>query len=290
MRALKIYVIKPSGMCQGVRRAISLARHSLQEYNNVYCLGELIHNEWVIKQLCEEGIKFVNSLAEIEFSSDNAFLIRSHGIEPKLKEKLQDITIVDATCPIVKGIQNLCQRLKEEGYIILIFGDPQHAEVKSLRAFGGENVLVLSSLDEVQKIDSDNKIALLSQSTKEYREFEMICSKLRKKNLRNFRFYNTICHDIIKRQKEVEKKAQMVDIFIIIGGRNSSNSRNLFKIAQSYCQNTFFISEPKEVKRFNLACMQSLAIASGASTPDEFVNDTIKLIRKKREVEVIYDE
>jgi 4-hydroxy-3-methylbut-2-enyl diphosphate reductase len=279
---MKIIIVKPYGMCKGVRRAIKLAHFSLAKFNKVFSLGELIHNEWVVGKLRKEGIRFVDSLNEIELNRKNAFIIRSHGMEPQLRNSLKNITIVDATCPIVKNIQKLCLELSKKNFNILVFGDKNHAEVKALQGYCYKRgVKIISSKEGIGKLKVDENTVLLSQSTKIFDDLLKIRDELIKKGLLSANFYNTICRDIQDRQKKLKKVAKRVKAMVIIGGRQSANTHNLYEIAKENCMNSCFISLPKEVNKINFDKIESLGITTGASTPDEFVLDVVRFIKKK---------
>ncbi len=280
---MKYEIVKPAGFCAGVKRAIRLARQALKKYPRVYCLGQLIHNEEVVNKLCAQGLKIVSDLSEIT-DSECAVIIRSHGCPPDIYEfaNSNGIKLVDATCPIVRRIQKLCQNSAQEGKKILIYGDKEHEEVKSLLGFSYGQAKVIENLDQARNINIDDNTILITQSTKDEQKFLEIKSILVKKGLPEGNVYNTICSDIKSRQQKVKEISKLVSVFFILGSKNSANTNNLFEIAKRNCNSCYLISKLEEVPDLNSKEIK-IGVATGASTPYNFLNLIIQKIKSCEE-------
>jgi 4-hydroxy-3-methylbut-2-enyl diphosphate reductase len=272
-------IVQPAGFCAGVKRAINLAQNALQKYPRVYCLGELIHNEDVVDNLCARGLKMVSDLDQIS-DHGGALVIRSHGCPPEVYRLVEarGITLIDATCPIVKRIQKLCQDFSNQGKRIIIFGEREHEEVKSLLGFSNGRAEVVENLIDAQSIKIDENTILISQSTKDEQLFLELKSIMVKKGLPEKNVYNTICSDIKSRQQKVKELSKRVAVFFILGSKNSANTRNLFEIARINCPHCYLISRLDEVPELDEKEIK-IGVATGASTPYNFLNSIIEKIK-----------
>lgn len=272
-------IVQPSGFCAGVKRAINLAQDALQKYPRVYCLGELIHNEDVVDNLCAQGLKMISDLNQIS-DCGGALVIRSHGCPPEVYKSVEarGIKLIDATCPIVKRIQKLCQDFSNRGKRIIIFGEREHEEVKSLLGFSDGRAEVVENLIDARSIKIDENTILISQSTKDERLFLELKSIMVKKGLPEKNVYNTICSDIKSRQQKVRELSKRVAVFFILGSKNSANTRNLFEIARGNCSRCYLISKLDEVPELDEKEIK-IGVATGASTPYNFLNSVIEKIK-----------
>ncbi len=276
-------IVRPAGFCAGVKRAISLAHYALKKYSRVYCLGELIHNEEVVNELCAQGLKVISDLSEVT-DSESAVIIRSHGCPPDIYEfaNRNGIKLVDATCPIVRRIQKLCQNSAREGKRILIYGDKEHEEVKSLLGFSYGQAKVIENLNQARDININGNTILITQSTKDEQKFLEIKTILVKNGLPESNVYNTICSDIKSRQQRVEEISRKVSVFFILGSKNSANTKNLFEIAKKNCNSCYLISRLEDVPDLNRKEIK-IGVATGASTPYNFLNLIIQKIKSCEE-------
>ncbi|MDP8233864.1 MAG: 4-hydroxy-3-methylbut-2-enyl diphosphate reductase [Candidatus Saelkia tenebricola] len=281
---MKIDVVQPCGFCAGVRRAIDLVKTALNKYEQIYCFGELIHNEQVTNDLLKEGLFVVKDLSAIKPHPSSAVVIRSHGATPLVYEFLKNnnINIIDATCPIVKRIQMLSSEFSVKGYKVLIFGDKNHEEVKSLIGFSHEKAVVINSIDDVNFDIKSEKTILISQSTKDETKLFQIRDALLKRGLLESNFYNTICSDIKTRQRSLSSLAGRVDLVLILGSKNSANTGNLYAIAREKCVKSFLVSRLIELPGKEIKQAEKIGVATGASTPYNF------LISVKREVKNLF--
>ncbi len=276
-------IVEPAGFCAGVKRAISLAEEALSKYSRVYCFGELIHNEGVVNRFREQGLIVISELTQVS-DKGAALIIRSHGCPPEVYDLVsaRNLILVEGTFPIVKRIQQLCEDFTNRGKRILIYGEKEHEEVKSLLGFGKGRAEVIENLDDARDVEVDRDTILISQSTKDEELFLRLKSIMVKKGLPEDNVYNTICMDIKSRQQKVKELSKRVSVFFILGSKNSANTRNLFEIARANCPRCYLISRLEEVPELNKREVK-IGVATGASTPYNFLNSIIEKIKSCEE-------
>ncbi len=283
---MEIIVGKTSGFCQGVSYTVKKAYEALEENEKVYCLGEIVHNERVVDNLKDRGMIFVESLAEIPKNSK--VIIRAHG-EPKntydeIKEK--ELDLLDLTCGRIRVIKNKIEENKADSFIIMI-GKKNHPETIGTISFCESGMIVEDEEDFSllkQKIikSKKEKIYVLSQTTFNEGLFNNIVERIKDE----FKEYaitinNTICNATHERQEETKQIAQETDMMIIIGGKHSSNTKELFNIAQKNCENTILIQDYKELNYENLCQnVNKVGIMAGASTAKEAIDEVVENINK----------
>jgi len=273
---MKVELAQHYGFCFGVKRAIKIAEDS----KNASTIGPLIHNNEEINRLKKDfNVDTLHTLDEVDF--DKKAIIRTHGI-PKndlkfLKEK--DVTVIDATCPFVTKPQQICEQMNKEGYEIVIFGDKNHPEVKGVASYAGKRVFMVLSADEIKNINFSNKIAVVSQTTRKLDEFLQITNYLIT-HYKEVRVFNTICNATFDNQDAAKELAKKSDIMIVIGGKNSSNTKQLHNICKEFCSDSFLIENEKEID-FNWFKNKNLCgVTAGASTPDWIIQKVIGKINK----------
>ncbi|MFW6132204.1 MAG: 4-hydroxy-3-methylbut-2-enyl diphosphate reductase [Candidatus Aminicenantaceae bacterium] len=275
---MKITVAKNSGLCYGVKRALNLAKETRnQKKGNVMTLGSLIHNPQVISDLENEGIHIADSLDELK---EGTVIIRSHGVSPAVYNLLREkkIEIVDATCPIVKKIQKLVERLANENEEIVIVGNRKHPETIGLIGFSNEKGFVVENESQIEYLSHKKKRVVLAQSTQDFYVFHKIVSVLIKKT-EELKVYNTICHFTQERQKSTSELATQVDTLFIIGGKNSSNTNKLYQISKRILQRTYFIENAEQIDNTMLKRANKIGISGGASTPPEAIQEAVNKIK-----------
>ncbi|WP_267523016.1 4-hydroxy-3-methylbut-2-enyl diphosphate reductase [Campylobacter sp. MG1] len=271
---MKIELAKSYGFCFGVRRAIKQA----EKTKNAATIGPLIHNNDEITRLKKDFN--VNTLSDIsELKDEKKVIIRTHGITKDDLQVLKDSKreIIDATCPFVKKPQEIVEKMSNEGYEIIIFGDVNHPEVKGVKSYANTNVYVVLSEKELESIKFSNKVALISQTTKKIEQFIQIANYLILK-VKEVRVFNTICDATFKNQEAVKNLAMKNDIIIIVGGKNSSNTKQLFLIAKEYCKDSYLIENEDEVCKKWFENKNNCGVSAGASTPNWIIDKVIKKI------------
>ncbi len=273
---MEIKLAKSYGFCFGVKRAIKIAENS----KNASTIGPLIHNNEEIKRLKENfNVDTLKDASEAD-NIDKA-IIRTHGITKgdlnKLKQKGTEI--IDATCPFVTKPQKICEKMSEEGYDIVIFGDKNHPEVRGVESYAKNGAKVVLSLDDVKRYAFSNKIAVVSQTTRKLDDFLEITSYLIS-NYKEVRVFNTICNATFENQDAAKELAKEADIMIVIGGKNSSNTKQLYRIAKEHCEDSFLIENENEIDFSWFQDKKLCGVTAGASTPDWIIEKIIGKISK----------
>jgi 4-hydroxy-3-methylbut-2-enyl diphosphate reductase len=267
---------KSYGFCFGVKRAVEIAENS----KNAVTLGPLIHNPLEIHRLAKNyNVKYVNSIDEID-NGINRVIVRTHGIPKndlkKLKEK--NIEIIDATCPFVKKPQEIVEKMSKEGYDIVIFGDKNHPEIKGVMSYSvHDRVFVVLNEDELKKYRLKDKIATVAQTTRKIENYLNIVDYLVKK-YKEVRVFNTICNATFENQDAVRELSKEADIMIIIGGKNSSNTKQLYNIAKENAE-SYLVESEDELKKEWFINKQICGVSAGASTPEWLVERIISKIK-----------
>ncbi|MBQ3116579.1 MAG: 4-hydroxy-3-methylbut-2-enyl diphosphate reductase [Clostridia bacterium] len=271
---MKILKGKNAGFCFGVKRAVTRAK-SLSGENN-YVLGEIIHNEAVVEDLKNRGIKTINSIDEVEIKKGDKVLIRTHGEPKSTFDKLENIgaEIIDCTCPFVKDIQKIVNEHHEKGYTIAIIGDKNHPEIKAINGWCEQKAIITEDAEVLSSIQFE-KLCVVVQTTYSVAKFENLLKNFRYSKAKTVDIFKTICYTTIERQKEAEILSKKCDAVLVVGGANSNNTQKLFNICNANCQNTFRLISPvdfdyKKIKSFN-----KIGIVLGASTPIEQFQEVV---------------
>ena len=288
---MEITVGKTAGFCYGVKRAVEGAENQLKEnQEQIYCLGEIVHNKEVIQSLQQKGIQFVD---EVE-NAKGKTIIRAHGIpeETRVKAKKLGVELIDYTCPNVLKIHEIAKEYESKGYYIFLLGSPNHPENIGTISYCGKNYQVIEKEEEIEQAihnfqdSKKDKLLIIEQTTYSLEKFEKIVEqiKLQLDLKTNLVIKNTICTATKLRQKETEEIAKKVEYMIIIGGKNSSNTKKLYEIAKQYCENTICVENQEQLPIEEVQKFQKIGIMAGASTPQISIQEIINVIRNKEEV------
>ena len=271
---MKVKLASSYGFCFGVKRAIKIA----QEHQHSATMGPLIHNQKEINRLNEDfDVGLYNTLDEVK--KDDTIIIRTHGI-PKndlasLKQK--DAKIINATCPFVTTPQQIVKKMSANNYSIVIFGDEEHPEVKGVKSYG-DDVYVVRNEKELEDITFKyEQIATVAQTTKQKENYLKIVNYLILR-YKEVRVFNTICDATFENQAATRNLSKEVDIMIVIGGKNSSNTKQLFNIAEENCQDSFLIEDEQELNISWFKNKNLCGVTAGASTPDWIIQKVIDKI------------
>ena len=275
---MKIELASNYGFCYGVKRAIDIA----EQHKNSFTYGPLIHNKDEINRLKEGyNIGLVEKIEDIE--NDNAVVIRTHGIpkEELALLKQQENKIIDATCPYVTTPQNIVEKMSNEGYSIVIFGDKAHPEIKGVVSYAAKqhDAFIVLEEEELKGLPLRSKVALVSQTTKKPEDFLKIVNALILTQ-REVRVFNTICNATFENQDAAADLAQKADVMIIIGGKHSSNTKMLHSISKKDCENSYLIENETELEAKWFKNKKLCGISAGASTPDWIVQNVINGIQE----------
>jgi len=286
---MEIIIGKTSGFCFGVKNAVDKATEEVENSSSsVYCLGELVHNKQVTNNLQEKGLIFIDDIEE----SKGKTIIRAHGIKKEIYQKAKNLNIElkDLTCPKVLKIHEIVEQHSQKGYYIFLVGISNHPETIGTYSFCRENCNIIEKSSDLQlavvKLKETNmkKVLLITQTTFSLKEFEAISEEL--KQMLNgteieLKIMNTICTSTELRQKETEKLSQEVEMMIIIGGKNSSNTRKLYEISIKNCENVISVETKDDINIDYVKQFKKIGIMAGASTPRESIDNIIELIKKE---------
>lgn len=281
-----IEIGKYAGFCGGVTNSVKKTEKALEEYKKIYCLGELVHNKQVVEKLEEKGLIVVKDLEEVEDNSN--VIIRAHGITKEVydKAKKRNINLIDLTCPKVLKIHDQVSSYRDKDYYIILVGTKTHPEVIGTISFCGDNSVVVENIDELDEIIKSinkEKVVVFAQTTYKESLFNEITSYLKEKLVdKDLVIENTICNATHLRQEECKKMAKNKDCMIIIGGKNSSNTKKLYEVSKEYCNNTYLIETVDELNKEELKNYKNIGIMAGASTPKESINDVLNLLDNMR--------
>ena len=267
---MEILLPEKIGFCFGVKRALKLALNEVEKGKKTYTLGNLIHNPQVVEDLRRRGIKSIERLSQIK---EGTLIIRSHGVGPSLIEeaKKRKLRVLNATCPYVLEVQNIVKSLSQESYTIVIIGRDTHPEVQSVMASIKEGkVFVVKNCQEAEKIPFIKKMGIVAQTTESLDNFSNIVKNLIEKG-KECRAFNTICRIIRERQEETCKLAKEAEAVIVVGGYNSSNTRQLVKLCHSLGVRTCFIEREDDLDIEEWKGVKKIALTGGTSTPKETI-------------------
>ena len=282
---MEVIVAKTAGFCFGVERAVNQVYDQIKNENGpIYTLGPIIHNEEVVRDLEEKGVKVLNSENEILTLTEGTVIIRSHGVGKHIYDmlKAQGVRIVDATCPFVKKIHRIVQEQNLQGRRVIIIGDETHPEVEGIKGWGDARTMVVKNEEQMEKLPSftGEKLCIVSQTTFNYNKFKDLVEKFEKKGY-DILVLNTICNATQERQVEAERIASQVDAMIVIGGKNSSNTRKLYEICQKECKDTYYTQTLDDLNPESVNSVRSVGITAGASTPKKIIEEVHTNVRIK---------
>ena len=275
MLEMEIKIAEYCGFCYGVKRAVEMAEKAAADRINGATLGPLIHNPQFIAELEAKGIACKDDLDQ--FTAGETVIFRSHGVGPEVYEKAEakQLNIIDATCPNVRMAQKKAFQAAQDGYLPIIVGEKNHPEVKSIKKWAGENAIVVEYLKDISEVPQKDKYAVIIQTTFELQKFEEILAALQKEREGEYRVERTICLATSQRQNAAMKLAGEVDAFIVIGGRNSANTRHLYELVAGKCPKAYHIETAAELEQEMFRDCIKIGITAGASTPDRLIKEAI---------------
>ena len=274
---MKILVAKDAGYCFGVRDAVNLAKKSGDDFQEVYMLGDIVHNERVVEDLSKTGSKVVASLDDIP--EDKPVLFRAHGTNPEIWKEAQKkkLNIIDATCPLVTEIHEEIKMLESENRKTIIIGDHGHDEVVGIAA-QVKKPIIISNVEEAKALGRMRKAGVVSQSTQMIENVQEIMSILMSKVF-DLRFVNTICYPTRKNHEQIKELSKIVDVMIIIGSFTSANSKRLTQLAKQRNENSYQVVDELDLKSEWFEGVDKVGISAGASTPDNIIQSVTKHIK-----------
>lgn len=268
---MEIIITKTAGFCFGVKRAIDIAfRIAREKRKGVFTLGPIIHNPQVVEKLAEKGIVPIHDMRTKK--DIKALIIRTHGIPLHISRELdlKGYEIIDATCPFVKKAQYYAKLLSEEGYQVVILGEKNHPEVKSLMSYARKNAIVVNAQSCLPKLK--NKVGIVVQTTQPLEALKKVISGATE-HAKEIKVYNTICNSTAQRLRETANVAAKVDVMFVVGGKNSANTTQLTKLCKSLSVPTYHIETSAEIKKAWIKRAKKIGITAGASTPTWIIKE-----------------
>jgi 4-hydroxy-3-methylbut-2-enyl diphosphate reductase len=274
---MKVLIAANCGFCPGVRNAISTAEKTLAHAGakeTVYSLGPIIHNQDEVDRLAKGGLRTVESVAEVE---GGTVLIRSHGVAPSEFERLRQrgLHIVDATCVLVKRVQQIAAQLEAEGYEVVIIGEENHPEVQGVVGCVND-VVVVACEGDLDRLSRDGKLGIVCQTTQSPEHFGRMLGAIGRRSFRELKVINTLCREAIKRQESAIELCKQVDVMFVLGGLHSANTRRLAELCKKHNPATFHLQNWDELDRNMLSGKAIAGVTAGASTPNWIIEEFVK--------------
>lgn len=276
---MKIVVAKTSGFCMGVRRAVEMALDAPNRHNKpIFTYGPIIHNPQVLAMFAERGICV---LKDIPNEAKGTVLVRAHGVPPETKRQLKKsgFTVIDATCPRVVKVQSIIKSHTRKGYTTIIIGDQDHPEVVSLLGFAGDNGHVVGSWDELTALPAFSQAIVVAQTTQNEAFYQEVKAWVATYHP-HYKIFDTICDSTEKRQAEVRYLAEQVDAVVIVGGKNSGNTKRLAQIVSATGRPAYHVETESELDIDALSQFETIGIAAGASTPAWIIKRVVREIEQ----------
>lgn len=280
----EVKLAKSAGFCFGVKRAVDLVYEEAKKGGDIYTYGPIIHNEEVVGDLENKGVRVINSPEEIDNLKSGTIIIRSHGVSKDIYDRMinNGLNVIDATCPFVKKIHNIVSEESNRGNVIVIVGNKDHPEVQGIKGWSNGETYIIDSKEEIDKITINNgkKVCVVAQTTFNFNKFKELVEILTKR-VYDIIAVNTICNATKERQTEAKSLALESDAMIVIGGRHSSNTQKLYQICKSECDNTMYIQTLDDLVIDELTSVRSVGITAGASTPNNIIEEVWQACQKK---------
>ena len=310
-KIMEVRLAECAGFCFGVKRAVDTVYEQLETGKTIYTYGPIVHNEEVVKDLEEKGVRVIEGKEELlsmkvgqtaescenevtdaertdreaadtEVRGGCAVIIRAHGVPKEIYNVIsaKGFECVDATCPFVKKIHRIVEKAGAEGKHVVIVGDPTHPEVEGIKGWCKGPVTILETPEEAQNFHAKEgeNICIVSQTTFNYKKFQDIVEIFQKKGY-NDSVVNTICNATEERQRSAKALAAEADVMIVIGGRHSSNTRKLYEICSRECANTYFIQTLDDLHLELPKAVRLVGITAGASTPNKLIEEVQNYVR-----------
>lgn len=278
---MKIVLAEKTGFCFGVKRAVAMAEAALGKKEPICSLGSIIHNKQVVRGLSDKGLKVVKNLDDIK---EGVVVVSSHGISPKVARNIsrRGIRIINTTCPFVLNAQKIAGELSKKGYTVVIVGDSKHPEVKALLDFAPRRAFVVKDKKQAAKLrlKKDERVSVISQTTQSMNNFLGVVKTISEYAPKELAVFNTICNDAENRQDRARQLARKVDLMLVVGGRDSANTKRLFEVCKNVLGNSHLVETEGELNKKWFKSVKAVGITSGASTPDWVIKKVAERVHK----------
>ena len=276
---MEIIVGKYSGFCNGVKNTVDRAEEVLNDGRKVFCLGQIVHNERVISDLEKKGLIIVDSLDEVEDNS--RIIIRAHGERKEIYDEIEKrgLDLIDLTCGKVKAIRIKVSKEKDNHFIVII-GKKNHPETLGIKSFAENNSIIIENIEDIDELLTMefDSLYIVSQTTFNEDKFDLLVDEISKRTNKEIIIDKTICNATSNRQEETRLISKDVDMMIIVGGKNSSNTKELEVISKENCNNTYLIQDYNDLMEVNFDSINKIGIMAGASTPYVVVEEIINFL------------
>jgi len=277
---MKIHVAEHGGFCFGVRRAVDMALAQADPQKRVYTLGEIIHNPAVVQMLKEKNVFPVDSIDDLQ--QGDTLIIRSHGVPPRYYARCEEkqITVIDATCPFVRRIQQIAKRCAQESKQLVVVGEPAHPEVIGICGWAEDRAIVVRNAQECEAVALPDQVCVVAQTTLQQKRFDEVVAALKQKCTK-VEVHQSICDTTRARQAEAVELAQKCDVMIVVGGKCSSNTQQLAQLCKIYCQQTVCIEKSSELVLEKIRTNGIIGVVAGASTPDRMIREVVTVMSEQ---------
>ena len=281
---MEILLAKEMGFCFGVRRAVDMMEEATEETSHMVSLGSVVHNPQVVAQLKERGLDVIASLEDV---SSQPVAITAHGVSQAVVQELEDkgVSVLDTTCPIVTRSQQWAKRLTEEGFAVIVFGDPDHKETRGVLGWADGNAYAIPSIDDIPSLPSDmpTRIGVLSQTTEtesHFADFVRALLEQRMDVISELRVINRPCNATTSQQAAARELAHKVDMMIVIGGRESANTHHLAEVTREEGTIAYQVESADDIQAAWLEGHERIGVTAGASTPDSAIDAVVARLRE----------
>jgi 4-hydroxy-3-methylbut-2-enyl diphosphate reductase len=277
---MKVLLADEFGFCFGVERAVEMVEEAVAEGDTVRTLGPLIHNEQEMQRLGSYGVTTISEPVQIQ--RGETAVIRAHGVTPQVQQELElkATKVVDATCPFVTRVQKLASRAAAQDRHVIVVGNPDHPEMIGVQGYAPNHAFVVKDASEIAALPKLRNPLIVSQTTIKLQTFLDAAEAVKTKTDDEVQIVNTICSATRDRQDAARALAGAVDVFYIIGGRHSSNSRKLLTVCKEQCEKSFLIETEKEIDPQDLIGAETVGVTAGASTPNWLIEKITKYIEE----------
>lgn len=279
---MKITIARYAGFCFGVRRAIDITFKVRQKnpHKKIYTLGQIIHNPQVIEALKRRGIGIVHDTDDERLKAGDIAIVRAHGIAPDKKQALEEkgVEVIDAACPMVLKVQAIIKKASRSADLVVIVGDKNHPEMDAHLGIAGNKGVAVEDVQDAKNLPRSNRVAVVAQTTFDVAIYKDIIAVLRDK-CEVLDIADTICRSTVDRQSEVRDLAKDHDFFIVIGGRDSANTKRLAEIAAKEGREVIRVEDPDQLRIANLPQESKVAVIAGASTPHWVIEECIEALK-----------
>ncbi|MGL9732462.1 MAG: 4-hydroxy-3-methylbut-2-enyl diphosphate reductase [Wolbachia sp.] len=290
---MEVILAEPRGFCAGVKRAVAILNITLEKYKNkhqIYVLHEIVHNKYIIEDFKKQGVVFVNSIEDIE-DNKGILIFSAHGVSKSIEEesKRKGIKVIDATCPLVSKVHTEAKRYEDNGRELILIGHENHPEVKGIRGRIDDPITLVQSIEDVHnlKVNDPDNLSYFTQTTLSVDDTKEIIAalKLRFPNITGPNLKD-ICYATQNRQNAVKRLAEIIDIVLIVGSKNSSNSNRLLDLCIARGKRAYLIDNYNCVNKSWLHGVEKIGITAGASAPDILINELIDYLKTYMNVKV----